>query len=234
MTTRAGGGTAAGIRQALERVEIFRGLSGDGLSRLAGEFRAMQLEAGRTLFEQGDEGDGVYLLLAGTLTGHSVSENGRDLVYASIPPGTLFGELAMLDDLPRSLTLTAASDSQLLHLSAPAFRALLLAEPRVTLNLAAELSRRNRRLNDQVFGLVMHDVRTRVRLLLVRLAREAGQFHEGGVLEPCPTHEAIAGQIGANREAVSRAISDLNRQGVIEAGRKRILFRDIEALDRVG
>ncbi len=229
-----GGFASAETRRVLSEVPIFRAVGDMVLARLEAGFRRQMLSAGQTLFEKGDPGDRVFVLLSGRLVGRDASPSGRDLVLSTIHAGTLFGEMAVLDAEPRSLTVHAETDCVLLYMPTQSFRDLLLAEPVITLNLATELGRRTRVLNEQVFGLVMHDVETRVCRLLLRLAREQGQDRDRGELHPAPTHEAIAAQVGANREAVSRALSKLNRQGLIETGRKRIVFRDIAAMEDHG
>lgn len=226
----AGAAAAADMRVLLCTLPLFQGLSQTALDRVRSDFVPRRLRAGDTLFQKDDPGDGVYLLLSGQLNGHVISATGRELVLTTILPVRLFGELAVLDDLPRSLTISAVTDSRLLHMSDRRFRKTLETEPRVALNLATELGRRNRTLNARVFGLFTHDVETRLCELLLGMAQEAGQRHPGGVLDAAPTHEAIAAQIGANREAVSRAMSRLTGLGLIEASRRRIVLRDIEAL----
>ena len=93
-----------------------------------------------------------------------------------------------------------------------------------------DLETRNRRLNDRIFELVVHDVETRVKLLLVRLAMEADELHDGGLLDPAPTHSDIASHVGANREAVSRVLARLTKTGIIESGRKRITLNSVDDL----
>lgn len=214
----------------LAGLALFRGLSDLALERVRGGFRTCELQSGQTLFQKGDPGNGVYVLLSGQLVGHVVSETGRDLVLTTLRPTCLFGELSALDNLPRSLTISAPVASQLLHMPERRFLDLLEAEPRIAINLASELSRRNRALNMRVFGLVMHDVETRLCDLLLQLARHTSDGGPGTTIDPAPTHEVIAAEIGANREAVSRAMSRLNRLGVINARRGRIVLRDIAAL----
>ncbi len=111
-----------------------------------------------------------------------------------------------------------------------AFRDSLLAQPIIALNLATELCHRLRNKNEQMFGLVMQDVEARLRLLLLQLARESGQVRTHALLRPAPTQEALAARIGANREAVSRALSRLKRLGLIGTSRRNIVIRNIDAL----
>lgn len=92
-------------------------------------------------------------------------------------------------------------------------------------NLALDLASRNRLLTERVFGLVVHDAETRLRLYLSRLAQDQGQLRTGGVLEPAPTRDDMARYVGVNREAVSRMIARLTRAGVIDSARRRIVIR---------
>ena len=89
---------------------------------------------------------------------------------------------------------------------------------------------RNRLMTERIFGLVVHNVDQRLRVLLSRLAQANGQLRRGGVLYPAPTHDALASYVGANREAVSRVLARLSAEGIIGTGRRRITFLDIEAL----
>jgi len=230
MPTAEGPTRSGSLTASLAAAPLFEGLDPERLAALAGGMHVFALAGGQILFEHGDAGDDVFVLLSGRLVGQVMSESGREVTFADIRPGTHFGELAALDAVPRSLTISATEASRLARLSGAQFRDLLLAEPRVGLNLARDLGRRNRALNAQVFGLAVHDVGARVRTLLLRLGQEAGQAFDGGRLEPAPTHESMATRVCANREAVSRAIARLHRAGVIEAGRQRVVFRDIARL----
>jgi CRP-like cAMP-binding protein len=102
--------------------------------------------------------------------------------------------------------------------------------PQLAINLATDLGTRLRRMNDRVFGLVVHNVETRVRVRLMQLAQEQEQLVNGGVITNAPTHEVISNFIGANREAVSRVIAKLNRDGVIMSKRGVITINDVDAL----
>ncbi|TRW96284.1 Crp/Fnr family transcriptional regulator [Paracoccus sp. M683] len=172
----------------------------------------------------------MFVLLSGRLVAHRTSISGRDLVLSVFRPGTLFGEMAALEDQPRSLRVYAETHCRLLYMPTGAFRDSLLAQPIIALNLATELCHRLRNKNEQMFGLVMQDVEARLRLLLLQLARESGQVRTHALLRPAPTQEALAARIGANREAVSRALSRLKRLGLIGTSRRNIVIRNIDAL----
>jgi len=110
------------------------------------------------------------------------------------------------------------------------FQDILMSFPQVSINLAKELGARLRGMNERVFGLVMHDVETRVALHLMQLAQDQGQLFSDGIISDPPTHEVIANFVGSNREAVSRAIAKLNKSDIVESTRKRVVVLNFAAL----
>lgn len=229
-STEDGTAPRVALRALLPRVSLFAGLDAEALDTLAGEFQITHAMAGRMVIEQGATDRDLYLLIEGALAGSAMTEDGRQIGFVNIRQGSYFGELAALDGLPRSITVTATTACTLGRLPVSVFRAWIDRAPMIAANLAIDLSERNRMLNERIFGLIAHDVGTRLRLLLCQLAQEAGELRSEGTLSPAPTHEAMASFVGANREAVSRVISRLGREGVIEKGRQKIVIKDVTAL----
>lgn len=215
---------------ALAKNSLCIGLDMEIVAKISAQIQVTKALPGHVIFHHGDTNDDVYLLLEGTVIGQLVAESGREIVFTEMSAGTFFGELAALDGAPRSVTLSAKDEVVLGRLTGKQFTSLLTENSGLAINLATELGRRVRRMNERMFGLVVHDVGTRVRLHLMRLAQEQGKLIDNAVLEPVPTHEEIATYIGANREAVSRAITRLNRSGLIKASRKNILIKDCSGL----
>ena len=214
----------------LPSLSLLSGLDAATRAEFAADLQSILIQPGQIVVEQGDRSDDVYVVLSGRLLGLLLSAGGKEIAFAEIGPGQYFGELTALDGRERSITVSAATRSRLGVMRAVAFRGWMTREPRIAQNLAFELAERNRRLTERIFDLVVHDVDTRVRVLLSGLAQRAEQLKPGGVLSPAPTHHAMATYVGANREAVSRVIARLAADGVIETGRRKIAFRDIDAL----
>ncbi|MGC9368764.1 MAG: Crp/Fnr family transcriptional regulator [Paracoccaceae bacterium] len=216
----------------LPSLSLLSGLDAATRAAFAADLQPISMQPGQVVVEQGDRSDDVYVVFSGRLLGVLLSTEGKEIAFAEIGPGQYFGEITALDGRERSITVSAATKSRLGVMRAVAFRRWMAREPRIAQNLALDLAERNRRLTERIFALVAHDVDKRVRALLSRLAQRAGQLKPGGVLSPAPTHHAMAAYVGANREAVSRVIARLAADGVIETGRRRIAFRDIDALLR--
>jgi CRP/FNR family cyclic AMP-dependent transcriptional regulator len=117
----------------------------------------------------------------------------------------------------------ATEDSNLFVLRRDEFRDCLEQTPRIAVGLLQALSRRLRRADDKIGGLVLLDVTGRVSRVLLELADE----HDGEHVPRKITHHMIAQMIGSSRETVSRTIRELGDQGLIKVSRK-----DIEILDR--
>ena len=151
-----------------------------------------------------------------------IGEDGREVILSVLGEGTFFGEMALLDDEPRSAHVIAMEDSVVLALRREDFRARLRASPEVGIALLKELSRRLRRADDQIGSLVLLDVNGRVAELLVRLATEEG----GERITRKVTHATIAQMIGASRETVSRTMRELQDRGLIAVTRQDITLTD--------
>ncbi|NSX53642.1 Crp/Fnr family transcriptional regulator [Parasulfitobacter algicola] len=209
---------------------LFAGLDQELCDGLSDDVVVTSYKPGQIIIEEGELSRDIYLVLSGKLVGLLLSENGKEVSYTEITKGSYFGEISALDGRPRSITISAETDCKLGRISHAVFQKWMVAHPVILQNLAINLAQRNRALTERIYGLVVHDVEKRVCLYLSRLAQSKEQLFPGGVLQPAATHEAMAAFIGANREAVSRVIARLSRKGVIEASRKKIVFRDIRAL----
>lgn len=212
------------------KLSLFRGVPLSELKHVTDEVQVSRVPKGQIVVDRGESGTDVFLVMAGNLIGVLIAEDGKEVAYATIAENSVFGEMAALDGGPRSLTVQAAEECLIGRVPGPVFNRWIDQHPQIARNLLTELVERTRRLNDRVFELVVHDVETRVRLMLVRLAMEAGALEPGAVIDPAPSHSSIASHVGANREAVSRVMSKLTKMGIIESGRKRIALKDVDAL----
>jgi CRP-like cAMP-binding protein len=217
-------------RHSLKHCVLLRDIDQRALDAVVQKMAVLHVPRGKLIMMHGDETTETYFLLSGTVIGQLVAANGREILFTEIAQGGYFGELASLDGHARSITISAHSDCVLGKLQGADFLALLRMYPQLAINLATDLGTRLRRMNDRVFGLVVHNVETRVRVRLMQLAQEQEQLVNGGVISNAPTHEVISNFIGANREAVSRVIAQLNRDGVITSKRGVITINDVDAL----
>ena len=214
--------------EVLRAVPLFRQVPERDLLALAGLVRERRQPKGGMILTQGDEGEALFLIRTGQVKVSVVAEDGREVILSVLGAGSFFGEMALLDDEPRSAHVFAMEESVLLSLRREDFRARLAQSPELGIALLRELSRRLRRADDTITGLMLLDVNGRVAHLLLEMAREEG---EGGTtIARRLTHAAIGQMVGASRETVSRTLRNLVLRQVIEVTRKGITLLDPAAL----
>jgi CRP/FNR family transcriptional regulator, cyclic AMP receptor protein len=212
----------------LATIPLFSGLPEEELERFAELTRERSYPKGSVILFQDDPGDSLFVLRAGRVKVVLIGEDGREVILGVLEPGAHFGELALIDDQPRSAHVIAMEDAQLLILRREDFKRRVEANPTVAWALLTELSRRLRRADVKIGGLVLLDVPGRIARLLLDLANETGSE----LIEKPLTHQTIAQMIGASRETVSRAMKDFQDAGLIRVERRRIAIGDRDALEK--
>jgi CRP-like cAMP-binding protein len=212
----------------LATVPLFSGLQRDEIQKFAELTRERSYPKGSVILFQDDPGDSLFVLRVGRVKVVLIGEDGREVILGVLEPGAHFGELALIDDQPRSAHVIAMEDAQLLILRREDFRRRVEANPSVAWALLTELSRRLRRADNKIGGLVLLDVPGRIARLLLDLADEAGS----SIIEKPLTHQTIAQMIGASRETVSRAMKEFQDAGLITVERRRIGLGDRDALEK--
>jgi CRP-like cAMP-binding protein len=215
------------VAQFLRRVPLFSHLSETELSRLAEVSRERSYPKNSVILFEDDPGDALYMVVAGQVKVVLIGEDGREVILSVLREGDFFGEMALLDELPRSAHVIAMQDSNLLVLRREDFQRRLQETPTIAFGLMSELSRRLRKADDKIGGLVLLDVNGRVARLLCQMADE----HDGITITRRVTHHTIAQMIGSSRETVSRTIRDLADRKLIDVSRKAIVIKDRRALE---
>ncbi|MFQ6044934.1 MAG: Crp/Fnr family transcriptional regulator [Gemmatimonadales bacterium] len=213
--------------EQLRGIPLFAHLDPRELREIGAAAREKSYPKNSVILFEDDPGDALYVVLKGQVKVVLIGEDGREVILSILKQGDFFGEMALIDDQPRSAHVIAMEDSDLLVLHRDEFRKCLEETPRIALGLLQALSRRLRRADDKIGGLVLLDVNGRVARLLLELADE----HDGVQIPRKVTHHTIAQMIGSSRETVSRTIRDLGERGLIEVSRKTIVIRERAALE---
>jgi len=212
----------------LATVPLFSGLDRSELEKFAEVTREKSYPKGSVILFEDDPGDSLFVVREGRVKVVLIGEDGREVILGVLGVGEYFGELSLIDDRPRSAHVIAMEDSNLLVLRREDFRKRVESSPSVAWSLLTELSRRLRRADDKIGGLVLLDVPGRIARLLLDLAEESGT----NAIEKTLTHQTIAQMIGASRETVSRAMKDFQDAGWITVERRRIAIADRAALEQ--
>jgi len=210
----------------LKNVSLFSSLSRRHLQIIQPNFREVFVPKGTIILQQKEQSFDLYILLSGKVKVTLTNKDGREVILDILKNGDFFGELSFLDNKPRSATVTAISDVKMLVLVKDVFLKILRENPdNIAINLLSGLAKRLRKANDTIETLTFLDVSGRVAKILIDLANENGEpLTDGHVAIQCPTHQSIANQIGASREAVTKAIKSLKSKGLITILGKEIVI----------
>ncbi len=187
------------------------------VSNLFAKGRTISLEAKRSLFLAGDHSDGCYRLDEGLLKVSITSAAGSERILAILGPGSLVGEMSMLDGAPRSTSVEALQQSKLCFISSADFEAFANAHPELYRHGMILLARRLRATNDALVAATFMSLRGRVARVLLSLAEAFGRDVGSGriVIRQKVTQNDLAAMAGISRENVSRILSYWIRGAVV-------------------
>ena len=171
------------------------------------------LQAGEALFVAGDPGDGCYRLEQGLLKVVITSPQGDERILAILGPGTIVGELAMIDGLPRSSSIFAVKDCELRFISREEFENRTKQHPEVYRYLANVLAARLRGTDEAVAAVSFLTVKERLARALLELGEFLGEADDAGRVVICHkiSQSDLAALAGVARENVSRVMSESPR-----------------------
>jgi CRP/FNR family transcriptional regulator, cyclic AMP receptor protein len=213
-------------REVLRTVPIFSELSDEDITSLAHLAIRKRYPKDTVVFFENEEGDFFFTILEGRIKVTILGDDGREVILSMLGPGDFFGEMALLDNEPRSATAIAVEESELLSLHRSDFQSVLNDNRSITTALIRVLSARLRRANHQISTLALLDVYGRVARVIVDMAREEGKrLRDGRIAFRRATHQEIANRIGTTRETVTRMLKDLERQGLIHVEGKEIIVQ---------
>jgi CRP/FNR family cyclic AMP-dependent transcriptional regulator len=184
---------------------------------LFGQARMVEVAPQQTLFTAGDPGDGFYLVVDGLLKVNVISLVGGERILAILGPGDLVGELAIIDDAPRSASVTAIRATTLRFVSRAAFAAVAARQPELYRAFTVMLSRRLRAIDDVLTATSFLPLKGRIARALLSLAEAFGKDVGAGriLIQQKVSQSDIAAMAGIARENVSRILQDWIRQSLV-------------------
>ncbi len=209
--------------RALRQVPLFAELPPERIQELAQMVRRRTYHRGETIFHKGDPGSGLYILTGGQVKIVLPSETGEEALLAVLEAGDFFGELALFDGLPRSATVVAVQNAEVLVLHRDDFLGFVARNPEVAIALFGVLSRRLRAADELIQDAVFLDVPGRLAKRLLELAERHGrQTPQGIAIELKLTQQDLAAMIGATRESVNKHLGWMRDRRLIALDRQRI------------
>jgi CRP/FNR family transcriptional regulator, cyclic AMP receptor protein len=219
-------------KQVLSKVALFSGLTESEMAFIAGRVVPRKYQPGEIVFNEGDPCSGLYIVASGHVRIFKTSTSGREQVLNIDGPGSSVAELPVFDGGNYPASVAAVDEAVLLFVSKEDFRELCLTHPQVALKVLRVVGTRLRRLVGIIEELSFTTVRHRLAALLLRLAQHEGQKTGNGIVFMLPdNNQEIASQIGTVRELVSRNLSRLQSEGVIDIDDRKITIRDLKRIE---
>ena len=214
----------ADVLTALSQVELFAGLPATVLQQIASVARQREFDKGELLFVEGDVGDTLLVVIAGSVTVFRTSPEGERAALAVLEPPEVLGEIALLDGAPLSASVEATEHTVVLSLSRQEFFALLRAQPAVLEPLMRQLGTMVRRLTEQAADHVFLDLAGRVAKTLLRLSAT------GSPPVVSITQSRLAEMSGGTRQSVNQVLGGFAQRGLIHLEGRRVLLTDVPGL----
>ncbi|HKV29108.1 MAG TPA: Crp/Fnr family transcriptional regulator [Candidatus Acidoferrales bacterium] len=221
------------IETILRKTPLFAGLTDKEMGALAGRVSNRRFERGALLFSEGDPCTGLFLVASGKIRIFKLSPGGREQVLAVEESGSSFAELPVFDGGNYPASASALEDAEVLFISRKDFQNYCREHPEVALKVLAVVGSRLRRLVGIIEDLSFTTVRQRLISLLLRLAHGSGTATKQGVrVELTTTHQDLAAELGTVRELVSRNLSRLQAEGLLEVDGRTLIVKDLSGLKR--
>src|SRR6476619_3970501 len=219
-------------QQLLAKVPIFAGLAPTELEFLSRHVAPRSYSAGQLIFTEGDPCSGLYVVASGNVRIFKTSPNGREQVLSIDGPGSSVAELPVFDGGSYPASASAVEDATLLFVSKDGFQELCLAHPQVALKVLRIVGARLRRLVGIIEELSFTTVRHRLAAFLLRIAKRDGVQAGSKIVVTLPdNNQELASHIGTVRELVSRNLSRLQAEGILQIEGRTVTISNLKGLE---
>lgn len=213
-------------------IPLLEGLPADVAAKAAERCRWKAFEAHELIVDYGDESADVIFIISGQVRVLMSSAYGRHVILNHLDKGDFFGEMSAIDGRSRSASVIALYNSEVCVMPGDVFLELATSVPQVSLRTMEKLTERVRTINERLAEQAFLTARQRLCAELLRQSRPRSGHPDQRIVSPPPIQEDLANLISSRREVVSRELSALTKDGVLERSRGGLILTDVEELSR--
>jgi CRP-like cAMP-binding protein len=219
-------------REVLKNVALFQGMSDRELDMLLALTTTKKLKKRAYLFRRGEPGNALFAVLEGRLKATGEGRDGKEMVLSVMDPGEVIGEIALLDQEPRSATVQAVEDVTLLTLHRRDLIPFLERNPKAAIKLAAVLAKRIRNLTELMEDTVFLGLPSRLAKKLLSLADRYGKpTPEGLKIDlKLPQHE-LGELVGTSRESINKTLRQWGEENLVAFASGYLTIKDRDKLE---
>jgi len=216
----------------LKQIPLFGPLEPADQEQLAALLRRRSVSRNDVLFRKGDEGTALYIIIKGRIKITIQAKLGDEITLAVLTQGEFFGEMALLDGMPRSADATALDETQIYVLNRSDFLSFLIHNERAVQTVLYALSMRLRNTDDLLAEICFLNLPSRLAKRLMEIATADGGPWVRGERRVQLTQQELASMLGTTRESVNKELKILRDRGIVSTSRNLITIHDPEGLRR--
>jgi len=217
----------------LSQIPMFKRLEPDGLKELSTLLREQKIRKGDVLFRKSSEGNALYFIQEGAVKIVLPSILGDERIVTIFGEGDFFGEMALLDGLPRSADAVAVQHSRLLVLNRSDFLRFLKKNEPAMENILSTLSTRLRKTDELLEDTTFLNIPARFAKKLLEIGEAFGrQDGESLRISVKFSQKELADMIGATRESINKELRVLRDKGLVSVTANQITIHDVQRLKR--
>lgn len=220
--------------EALQQVPFFADLNKQELGELSAQLVLRRFSSGQIIFHHGDPGGLLYIIRKGKIKITYSTLDGQEALLAILGANDFFGELALLDEAPRSATAEALETTEALTLHREDFIRFIRNNPDFSLHVLQTLTKRIRNLNNQISDIFFLDLPARLARVLLNLAEQHGvQTPQGILIELSLTQTDLAEMTGATRVSINKALGRFRREQWVSVKGRKFTILNPEAMQNL-
>ncbi len=220
------------LQELIEIIPFFKGIPEDSLQLVTAHVVTRNHPPNQVILLENDWGGSVYFILDGWVKIRTYNADGKDITLNIIGKGEIFGEMAALDEVPRSTDVITLVPTKICSIPSQDFLNLIHTEPLAGVRLAQLMATRLRQVNRRL-RLREADSMARVVDTIIFLAEGQGIQGKNGLELPNLPHREISSLSGLARETVTRVLTKLEKRGLIHRDQNTMCLLDVQALERM-
>jgi len=210
-------------------VPIFSDLPEETINQIAQIGSSKTYTKDSIILMEEEVGTALFVIVKGKVKVARTSNDGREVILTILNESDFFGEMAILDGLTRSATVTALEDSEVFVIQRTDFLKLLQQHPEISISLLYELTTRLRAADMKIKSLSLKDAEGKVATVILQIADDIGKIKQGIVeIDKLPLQQDLANMAGTSRETISRTLHSFAKKGLVELDGSKLRILDYE------
>lgn len=217
--------------ELLKNINIFKDLSEVSLEKISKLIEEKVYKKGEILFQEGEEGKGVYFIKEGKIKIYKSSVDGKEHILHILEKGEMFAEVCILNGLPYPASAMAIEKSQVYIIENSKLEKLIITNSEIAIEIIKLMSNRLVSISKQVETIAFKDSLGKVSSLIIRMLTEKGEdLKDGSVLRLDVSRQDMANMVSLTRESLTRTLTKLKDMNIIDISKDSIIIKDIKSI----